>query len=189
MIFARVHYSYDRHQDINFNTFGVLGWLSSPFVLHKADDTASSPATSITGFERFLVVASSQVIGTCMNNNSTSNNTKRAIQGDQFVLERERCRAVFITLDVPQVADMSLGIRRGTVVVAVRVEVAAGRQAAVRQISCLVDMEPTLGRRIQVLDISCHGDRAAFGGLLEGHCTRHRRVTFQHNNSFVNGRI
>ena len=58
------------------------------------------------------------------------NDALRAIQRQKLVLDRELRDAKFIALDVAQVPDVPLAVGRCAVVLAERVEVCAGGEAA-----------------------------------------------------------
>lgn len=61
---------------------------------------------------------------------SLPNNTQRAVQRDELVLERELGNAVSVAKDIPEVASMSVHVTRRTVVLVEWVEVRTSGRAA-----------------------------------------------------------
>ena len=75
--------------------------------------------------------------------------------------------AIGVGLEVPQIANMSLGVGGPAVILAEWVEVWAGRGAAIGVVAKLVDVHATLGRRIAAADVVGDGRGGGFGLLLE----------------------
>lgn len=122
-----------------------------------ADDTASGTAASVAGGERVGVAALAEVVGTGVDDDRAADDRVGADERDLLVLRG--CQRPFLTLrasatltgdvdvdvaravslDVAEVADVTLSVRRTSVVLSMRVEMRPRRRTTVGVVSKSVD--------------------------------------------------
>lgn len=85
------------------------------FLLSNANDTARGPPSRIACSLALLMAALAQVIGTSMYNDCTSQYALRPDQLDQLVLNATLRIALGISLEVAEIANVTLGIAGGAV--------------------------------------------------------------------------
>lgn len=93
----------------------------------------------------------------------------RADQLNKVILDAAGGNPLRISLDIPQVPNVSFGILRSTMILPKWVEVGAGRSAAISVVAKLVDVHSTSGVRVVSLDIIGDSSRRILGLLLEPH--------------------
>lgn len=84
--------------------------------------TASWAGASVSGLLALLTFTLSKVVSAAVDDNGASKNALRADQLDELVGDRALCVALAIGLEVAQVTNVALRVRRGAVSLAVRVD-------------------------------------------------------------------
>ncbi|KAH3669951.1 hypothetical protein OGATHE_002764 [Ogataea polymorpha] len=107
----------------------------------ESNDTTGWSATGITGLQRVWVATLTQVIGTGVNNDSSSQNGVFTEKLDQAVLLCTLGNSIGVGSNVTKVTNVSLGVFWCTMVFAEWVEVWSSRSAAVSVVTKLVDVE------------------------------------------------
>src|SRR5271155_788975 len=113
----------------------------------------SAPSADATAFSK-------QGIQTHAQNTMLANQLHKAISDSALRV------AIGVGLEVPQIANMSLGVGGPTVRLAEWVEVRAGRGAAICVVAKLVDVHAALGRRVAAANVVGDGRGGGFGLLL-----------------------
>lgn len=88
----------------------------------NANDTTSRTTTGVTGLLGLVVTTLTQVISTSVDDNGTAQDTLSAEQLHERVLLGARSVALGVGGEVTQVTDVTVGVFRGTVGLAVRVD-------------------------------------------------------------------
>jgi len=130
------------------------------------------------------VVTLAQVIGTGVDNKSTTKNTFGANQLDEAVLNLTDGITLSISLVVAEVTNVPLlGI--GSAMVGLEgIEVRAGAGAAVGVVTELVDVHATLSIGVIALDVVFDDGVRGLGLLGESHGTRDIGVSTENGDSF-----
>ena len=148
------------------------------------NDTASRSGTSVASLEGLLVATLAEIVGAGMDNDgsltacqscsrgtgvyiSYADDAVGADQLDQGVGGRALGVALGIGLDVAEIANVAGLVGGSTVGLLVRVEVRAGRGAAVGVVTKGVDVEAPLGVGVVAGDVPGDSGRGRLGVLLE----------------------
>jgi len=153
------------------------------YLVGDANDTAGRARAGVAGLQRLLVTALAKIIRAAVDDNSAADDALGANQLDEAVRNGALGVALGVGLDVAQVADVTGVIGRGTVSLAVGVEVRASGGAAVGVVTEGVDVETALGVRVVAGQVVSDNGGGRLGGLLEGNGTRHLGVTADNSNS------
>lgn len=117
-----------------------------------------------------------------MDNHGTANDAVGANELDVRVLHGALGVALAVSLDVAEVADVSGLVRRSAVSLSVRVEVRAGRSAAIGVVTKGMDVETTLGVGVVAADVPGDGGGIRLGRLLEDDGAANLGVTSKNSN-------
>ena len=119
----------------------------------RADDAAGDAAASVAGGLRELVAASAEIIRVSVQHTRSAEHRVGAEKGDQLVLALILGDAIGAGLDVAEVTDVTLLVLRATMRSVVRVVVGTSRDAMLRQVAKLMNVEAMKARR-EALEIS-----------------------------------
>lgn len=91
-------------------------------LLRNADDTASRTATSVASLLALLVATLAEVVSASVDDDGAAKHALRADQLDHLVADGALGVALAVGLEVAQVTDVALAVRRGAVGLLVRVD-------------------------------------------------------------------
>lgn len=134
---------------ILLNWRGIAAYAAMPLhplvahwhtLYHKhSHDTAGSATASVTSLERVGVAAKTKVVLACVDDQRATKDRVGPDERNLLVGNVDVGSARAVSLDVAEVADVTLGGSRASVVLAVGVEVAAGTGATRAHVSKLMD--------------------------------------------------
>lgn len=144
--------------------------------------TASRSRTSVTGLERVRVTALSEIIDTTVDDDSASENRLGSNQRNELILDRADGITSGVSREVAEITNVTGFVGGCTMGLAERVEVAAGRGAAIGIVAKLVHVEAAESVGVIALDIPRDLGGSAFGSLLEGNSAGDARVSANDSN-------
>lgn len=148
----------------------------------ETNNTTSWSTTGVTSLEGVWVTTLTEVIGTGVNDNGSTEDRSWTEQLDQVVSDGTLSDTRGIGLDVTQVTNVSGLIRWGTVGLAEWVEVWTGRGTTVGVVTKLVNVETTLSVRVVTSDFVGNSGWLVLGSLLEVNGTGDTGITTQDSN-------
>jgi hypothetical protein len=116
----RIQQSYIRM--FNLIQSSIIFPLFSPPLLGDTDNTASRTGASVASLLALLVLALAEVVGAGVDDDGAAEHALRADQLDELVRDAALGVALGVGLEVAQVADVALAVRRGAVRLVVGVD-------------------------------------------------------------------
>ena len=133
--------------------------------LKSSNDSTGDTCSSIASFLRQLMSALAKVIWIGMNDTSPAEHGVIAIERDKLILTRECGLAVFTSLNITKVTDVTFLVVGATMLLSKRVIVRAGGGASLSEVAELVNVE-AMQTWCQSFKLSCDFAFSA-SGLFE----------------------
>lgn len=154
----------------------------------NTDDTAGKTGTCITSLKGLLIAALAEVVSTGVDDEASTNDGVRAVEGDDLVGKVELSGTAAVRLDITEVTNVPLGVGGSTVVLFKGVVMGASRGTAVGVVSKLVDVHASLGVSVHVLNLTSDANGSIFRLLGEAYSAVDVGFTLEDNNSLEIGR-
>ncbi|KAH3665960.1 hypothetical protein OGAPHI_004149 [Ogataea philodendri] len=143
----------------------------------ETNNTTSWSQTGVTSFQRVGVATLTQVIGTGVNNNGSSQNGVLTQELDERVLLSTLSQSVGVGGDVAEVTNVSLRVLWSTVVLAEWVEVRTSRSTSIGVVTKLVNVESSQSIWIVTGNFPGNSGWIGFGRLFESNNSLNSRIT------------